>query len=40
LKPNNIVIEQISTQDQQADIMTKGLKKDLFVINRFKLSGW
>jgi hypothetical protein len=40
LKPNNIVVEQNSTKDQQAEIMTKGLKKDLFVINRFKLSGW
>jgi hypothetical protein len=40
LVPNNIVIEQISTKEQQADIMTKGLTKDLFVICRFKLSGW
>jgi hypothetical protein len=40
LVPNNIVIEQISTKEQQADIMTKGLTKDIFAICRFKLSGW
>jgi hypothetical protein len=40
LGPNRIVIEQISTHEQQADIMTKGLRKDLFVRCRLKLSGW
>jgi hypothetical protein len=40
LKPNNMVVEQISTHEQQADIMTKGLCKDLFVRLRLKLSGW
>jgi hypothetical protein len=40
LKPNTIDVYEISTKDQQADIMTKGLTKDLFFINRVKLCGF
>jgi hypothetical protein len=29
LKPNKIVVTQISTKEQQADMLTKGLTKDL-----------
>jgi hypothetical protein len=40
LKPTNTVLEYIPTGEQQADIMTKGLKKDLYGKGRYKLSGW
>jgi hypothetical protein len=33
LKPNKIVVTEISTKDQQADIMTKCLCKDLFIVH-------
>jgi hypothetical protein len=40
LKPHNISVRQIITDKQQADIMTKGLRKDAFVTVRLQLSGW
>jgi hypothetical protein len=38
--PNNIRVDQTSTHLQQADMMTEGLRKDLFVSFRLKVSGW
>jgi hypothetical protein len=40
LKPTNTMVNQISSEDQEADIMTKGLRKDTFVKVRKRLSGW
>lgn len=40
LKPNNIEIVKVDTDDQKADIMTKGLRKIKYVRNRQQLCGW
>ena len=40
LKPNNIEVLKIDTDDQQADIFTKGLRTQKFVANRKQLLGW
>jgi hypothetical protein len=40
LKPNNIEIVKIDTADQQADILTKGLRTQKFEDNRKQLLGW
>jgi len=40
LKPNDIIIQKIDTKDQKADILTKGLRKDLFERIRKLLCGW
>ena len=40
LKPNGIIIEKIDTKDQKADILTKGLRKDLFERIRKLFCGW
>jgi hypothetical protein len=40
LKPNNIEVIKIDTADQQADILTKGLRTQKFEANRKQLLGW
>jgi hypothetical protein len=40
LKPNKIVVEKIDTSLQQADIFTKPLPVETFVIMRRLLMGW
>jgi hypothetical protein len=40
LKPNNITIQKINTDEQKADILTKGLKLATFQIVRKLLCGW
>ena len=34
------MIRKIATEDQLADIFTKGVKKELFIPLRDKLMGW
>ena len=40
LKPNNIQVVKVDTKDQQADILTKGLRTQRFEENRKQLLGW
>jgi hypothetical protein len=40
LKPNKIIIKKIESNDQKADILTKGLRVIKFVANRLLLCGW
>ena len=40
LKPNNIEVLKIDTEDQQADILTKALRTHKFELNRHQLMGW
>ena len=40
LKPNNIQVVKVDTNDQQADILTKGLRTQRFEENRKQLLGW
>jgi hypothetical protein len=40
LKPNNIEMRKVSSDEQLGDIFTKGLRKVLFRMMRFKLCGW
>jgi hypothetical protein len=40
LKPNNIVIKKIDSNEQKANIFTKGLRIIKFAANRFLLCGW
>jgi hypothetical protein len=40
LKPNKVQIEYVQSSENQADIMTKGLKSELYIRGRLKLSGW
>ena len=40
LKPNNIQVVKVNTKDQQADILTKGLRTQCFEENRKQLLGW
>ena len=40
LKPNNIEILKINTKDQQADMLTKALRREKFEFNRKQLMGW
>ena len=40
LKPNNINVVKIDTKEQKADILMKGLTKDMFESIRFLLCGW
>jgi hypothetical protein len=40
LKPTITTVNQISSEDQEADIMTKGLRKNTFVKVRKRFSGW
>jgi hypothetical protein len=40
LKPNKVQVKKIATDDQKADIFTKGLRTVKFQKNRYLLSGW
>jgi hypothetical protein len=40
LKPNQVGVKKIHTNDQKADIFAKGLKTIKFQEIRFILSGW
>jgi hypothetical protein len=40
LRDENITIEKVDTQNQRADIFTKGLRIIKFVFNRTLLCGW
>ena len=40
LIPNNIKVEKVDTKEQIADILTKGLTKDLYEALRKMLVGW
>ena len=40
LKPNKIELHKVDTKEQKADILTKGLRKDLFERIRKLLCGW
>jgi hypothetical protein len=40
LKPHSITVQKIATQEQKADILTKGLSKDTFISIRKLLCGW
>jgi hypothetical protein len=40
LKPNNIEVLRIDTKEQRADMFTKALQTDKFVLNRKQLMGW
>jgi hypothetical protein len=40
LKPNDIIVEKIGTNEQKADIMTKALRTIKFAEMRKKLLGW
>jgi hypothetical protein len=40
LKPNKIIIKKNESNEQKADIPTKGLRVIKFVGNRFLLCGW
>ena len=40
LKPNDIEVLKIDTKDQQADMLTKALRKEKFELNRKQLMGW
>lgn len=40
LKPNEVEIKKIKSEDQKADILTKGLQTDKFRAIRKLLCGW
>jgi hypothetical protein len=40
IKPNNIEMRKVSSEEQLGDIFTKGLRTTLFKSMRFKLCGW
>lgn len=40
LEPNNILVVKVESKKQKADILTKGLRKEMFQDNRLLLCGW